>query len=38
VAGFCKHGNEPSSSNKVGKFLEYLSESLVLNEDSVQWS
>jgi hypothetical protein len=35
VAGYCKHGNEPSSSIKVGEFLYKLND---YKKTYVQWS
>jgi hypothetical protein len=33
VAGFCKHGNEPSNPIKGGEFLDWLSGYLLLKKD-----
>jgi hypothetical protein len=37
VEGFCESGNEASGSIKCWEFLEYLNDSLLLN-DSAPWS
>jgi hypothetical protein len=38
VVAFCEHGNEPLGSRRVGEFLDLLSDSKLLYNDSVSWS
>jgi hypothetical protein len=38
VVGSCEHGDEPSRSTKVGKFLDYLRNCFFLEEKSTPWS
>jgi hypothetical protein len=36
--GCCEHGNEPSDSIKGREFLDQLSDSQLLKEDSAPWN
>jgi hypothetical protein len=38
VAGFCKHGDEPSDYVKDGVIIPQLSDYFLLKKDSGQWN